>query len=80
MAEISSATAVADLRLFLSKKTGGKILTQRGLGALIGISQCAVSHYECGRRRPDSRTSRQFIALARRYKYPKTEALIESLV
>ena len=80
MPEISCATALVDFRLFLASKMKDKTLTQRALGELVGVGQCAVSHYETGRRRPERDVVRKFVALARRHKYPRTEVLIESLI
>lgn len=46
--------------LCIARKKAG--LTQHQLAALVGLTQAAIGHYECGRRTPGLSESRRIVA------------------
>ncbi len=76
----ASAAEIVALRTYLATKMNDKKLSQEALGKLCDVGQVAISHYERGRRCPESPVAKRLVALARRYKYPRTGTLLESLL
>jgi predicted transcriptional regulator len=53
-------------------------VNQREFASLLDISQCAISHYEIGHRKPSLKTIRKFVKLAKKHKMKvKVEDFLE---